>query len=133
SDLPRVLDRYRYLLAVAGLGLMLAPLAPVIGRTINGARLWIRLAGVSFQPVELAKIALAIFFASYFVEKRNVLAEPTLRIGDRLVPDPRPMGPVLLAWGLSLVVMTAERDIGFSLLFFVMFIVMILAFTGRVA
>ena len=74
----RDLERYRYLLAVAGLGLMLAPLAPVVGRTINGARLWVRMAGVSFQPVELAKIALAIFFASYFVEKRNVLSEPTL-------------------------------------------------------
>jgi len=107
----RDLERYRYLLALAGLGLMLAPLA----------------------PGELAKIALAIFFASYFVEKRNVLAEPTLRIGDRLVPDPRPMGPVLLAWGLSLVVMTAERDIGFSLLFFVMFIVMLWVSTSRVA
>ena len=129
----RDLERYRYLLALAGLGLMLAPLAPGIGRTINGARLWVRLGGVSFQPVELAKIALAIFFASYFVEKRNVLAEPTLRIGDRLVPDPRPMGPVLLAWGLSLVVMTAERDIGFSLLFFVMFIVMLWVSTSRVA
>lgn len=129
----RDLERYRYLLALAGLGLMLAPLAPVIGRTINGARLWIRLGAVSFQPVELAKIALAIFFASYFVEKRSVLSEPTLRVGDRLVPDPRPMGPVLLAWGLSLVVMTAERDIGFSLLFFVMFIVMLWISTGRFA
>ena len=129
----RDLERYRYLLAVAGLGLMLAPLAPVVGRTINGARLWVRMAGVSFQPVELAKIALAIFFASYFVEKRNVLSEPTLRVGNRLLPDPRPMGPVLLAWGLSMVVMTAERDIGFSLLFFVMFIAMLWVSTGRVA
>ena len=129
----RDLERYRYLLAVAGLGLMLAPLAPVIGRTINGARLWVRVGSVSFQPVELAKISLAIFFASYFVEKRSVLAAPTLRIGNQLVPDPRPMGPVLLAWGLSLVVMTAERDIGFSLLFFVMFIVMLWVSTGRVA
>jgi peptidoglycan glycosyltransferase len=129
----RDLERYRYLLMLAGLGLMLAPLAPVIGRTINGARLWVRLGSVSFQPVELAKIALAIFFASYFVEKRSVLAAPTLRIGNRLVPDPRPMGPLLLAWGLSLVVMTAERDIGFSLLFFVMFIVMLWVSTGRMA
>jgi cell division protein FtsW (lipid II flippase) len=86
---------------------------------------------VTFQPVELAKIALIIFFASYFVEKRELLTLPTVRIGNRLFTDPRPFGPVVLAWGFSLLVMTAERDVGFSLLIFVLFISMLWMATGR--
>jgi cell division protein FtsW (lipid II flippase) len=82
--------------------------------------------------VELAKIALIIFFASYFVEKRELLSMPTVRIGDRLITDPRPFGPVVLAWAFSLLVMTAERDVGFSLLIFVLFISMLWMATGRV-
>jgi cell division protein FtsW (lipid II flippase) len=114
------------------LALLLLPLAPKLGQNINGARLWVRLGPVTFQPVELAKIALIIFFASYFVEKRELLTLPTVRIGNRLFTDPRPFGPVVLAWGFSLLVMTAERDVGFSLLIFVLFISMLWMATGRV-
>jgi cell division protein FtsW (lipid II flippase) len=127
----QLLEAYRYLIASAGVLLLLLPLAPGIGQRINGARLWVRLGPLSFQPVELGKIALAIFFASYLVEKSELLATPTSRVGNVLVPDARPFGPLLLMWGLSLVVMTAERDVGFSLLIFVLFISMLWVATGR--
>jgi len=127
----RDLDRYRYLLLLAAVALMLAPLVPHLGRTINGARLWIYIGPVNGQPVELAKLALCIFFASYFTERRELLSVPTYRIGDRLVLDPRPLGPILVAWGFAMLVLAAERDIGFALLIFVLFIAMLWLATGR--
>ena len=127
----QLLERYRYLIATAGVLLLLMPLAPGVGERINGARLWVRVGPLSFQPVELGKIGLAVFFASYLVEKRELLANPTSRVGNILLPDPRPFGPLLLMWGLSLLVMTAERDVGFSLLIFVLFISMLWISTGR--
>ena len=129
----QLLERYRYLIAVVGVLLLLAPLAPKLGQSINGARLWVRLGPLTFQPVELAKLALAVFFASYLVEKRDLLTTPTSRMGNLLVPDPRPFGPLLLMWGLSMLVMTAERDVGFSLLIFVLFISTLWMATGRAA
>ncbi len=128
----RDLDRYRYLLALGGGLLMLMPLVPHLGQNINGARLWVRLGPISFQPVEFAKIALAIFFASYLVEKREMMATPTVRVGNRLITDPRPFGPVLLTWAVSLLIMTAERDVGFSTLVFAMFVAMLWMSTDRV-
>lgn len=129
----RDLDRYRYLLLLVAVGLMLAPLVPHFGKNINGARLWVYIGPVNGQPVELAKIALCIFFAAYFTEKRELLAVPTVRIGNRLVLDPRPLGPILLAWGFAMLVLGAERDIGFALLIFVLFVGMLWLATGRVA
>jgi cell division protein FtsW (lipid II flippase) len=129
----RDLDRYRYLLLLLGLGLLLTPLVPHLGESVGGERLWVRLGPLSFQPVELGKLALVVFFASYFTEKRELLAVPTMRVGNRLVLDPRTLGPILLAWGFSLLIMTAERDVGFSLLVFVVFVMMLWLATGRVA
>jgi cell division protein FtsW (lipid II flippase) len=127
----RDLERYRYLVALVGLGLLLLPLVPHLGEQINGARLWVRLGPVTFQPVELGKLALIVFFASYFVEKREILITPTARLGNHLVPDPRPFGPVVLAWAFSMMVMTAEHDIGFALLLFVIFVSLLWMATGR--
>jgi cell division protein FtsW (lipid II flippase) len=127
----RDLDRYRYLLLLAAVALMLAPLVPHLGRTINGARLWVYIGPINGQPVELAKLALCIFFASYFTERRELLSVPTYRIGNRLVLDPRPLGPILVAWGFAMLVLGAERDIGFALLIFVLFIAMLWLATGR--
>lgn len=129
----QLLERYRYLIVLGGVILLLIPLAPKLGQNINGARLWVRLGPLTFQPVEIAKLALAIFFASYLVEKRELLATPTSRLGNLLVPDVRPFGPLVLMWGMSLLVMTAERDVGFSLLIFVLFISMLWVATGRAA
>jgi peptidoglycan glycosyltransferase len=123
------LERYRYTFALGGIGLLLLPLAPVVGRTINGSRLWVRVGSLTFQPGELAKIALAIFFASYLVERRDVLGDFKLRLGE--LPKPRYLAPILLAWAASLVVMIAERDLGSSLLFFALFVVMLWVATDR--
>jgi cell division protein FtsW (lipid II flippase) len=127
----RDLDRYRYLLLLVAVALMLAPLVPHLGRSINGARLWIYIGPFNGQPVELAKLALCIFFASYFTERRELLSVPTYRIGDRLVLDPRPLGPILAAWAFAMLVLGAERDIGFALLIFVLFVAMLWLATGR--
>jgi cell division protein FtsW (lipid II flippase) len=127
----RDLERYRYLFALVGIGLLLLPLLPVVGQNINGARLWIRLGSVTFQPGELAKIALAIFFASYMVERSELLTRGTLKVGRFLLIDPKYIAPVLVAWGLSLAIYMFENDIGSSFLFFALFIGMLWVSTGR--
>src|SRR5207245_2923907 len=120
----RTLQRYRYTLALAGVLALLMPLAPGIGEEINGNRLWIHLGGITFQPGELAKVLLVVFFGGYLAEKRELLATPTRRIGQILIPDVRHFGPLLLAWGLSLAVLIFEKDLGSSMLFFAIFLAM---------
>jgi cell division protein FtsW (lipid II flippase) len=127
----RDLERFRYTFALVGIGLLLMPLLPVIGRNINGARLWVRVGGISFQPGEFAKVTLCVFLASYLVEKRELLSVGTHRIGPAIVPDFKHFGPILLAWGFSMVVLVAERDLGSSLLFFALFIAMLWVATAR--
>jgi cell division protein FtsW (lipid II flippase) len=127
----RDLDRYRYLLLAFGVVLLLLPLVPHVGANINGARLWVKLGQFEFQPVELAKIVLCIFFASYFAEKRELLTIPTARLGNRLVLDPRPLVPILLAWVFAIGVMSLEHDIGFSAMLFTLFIGLLWVTTGR--
>ena len=118
-------------LMVVGVGLLLLPLVPGVGRTINGAQIWVSLGPVSFQPGEFAKIALAISFAAYLVRKREVLSMATFKIGPFAFPEPRDLGPVMLAWGFSLLVMFFEKDLGSSLLFFALFITMVWIATQR--
>ena len=127
----RDLERYRYTFAVIGIGLLVLPLVPFIGRTINGSRIWVSLGPVNFQPGEAAKIVLAIFFAGYLVERRELLALSSFRIGPLHLPDPKYLGPIGLAWGISLVVMTLEKDLGSSLLFFFLFVIVLWVATGR--
>jgi cell division protein FtsW (lipid II flippase) len=129
----RDLERYRYTFMLGGILLLLLPLAPGIGRTINGARIWVKVGTFSLQPGEFAKIALALFLASYLIERRELLRMASTRIGPLLLPtfDIKHFGPVLLAWGVSLVVMTAERDLGSSLLFFALFVVLLWVATER--
>lgn len=127
----RDLEHYRYTFMFIGVSLLLIPLAPVIGRSINGARIWIHIGPFSFQPGEPAKIALALFFASYLVEKRELLGRAARHLGPVALPHIRHLGPVMLAWAASLVVMMAERDLGSSLLFFTFFVVMLWVATER--
>ena len=128
----RDLDRYRYLLLLAAGALMLAPLVPGFGEDVNGARLWVHIgASLSFQPIEFAKILLCIFFASYFADNKEILSIPTARVGNRLVTDPRPLVPILLAWGLAMAIIGVENDIGFALLIFTLFIFLLYISTGR--
>jgi cell division protein FtsW (lipid II flippase) len=126
----RQLERYRYTAGFIGLGLLLLPLIPIIGQTINGSRIWVSLGPVNFQPGEFAKLALAVFFAGYLVEKRELLAI-NRAFGPFALPDPKHLGPVLIAWGVALVVMVLERDLGSSLLFFTLFLVLIWVATER--
>ncbi len=127
----RALARYRYTFAFAGVVLLLLPMLPLLGREINGARLWIRLGPLSFQPSELGKIALVLFFAGYLSERRELLAVTTRKIGPIGVPALRHFGPVLGAWGVSLLVMVNQKDLGSSLLFFAIFVAMLWMATGR--
>jgi cell division protein FtsW (lipid II flippase) len=128
----RDLDRYRYLLLLLAVALMLAPLIPHFGKNINGARLWVGLSGtVQFQPVELAKLLLCIYFAAYFAENKELLSIPTARIGNRLFIDPRPLIPILVAWGFAMAVIAFENDIGFALLIFTLFVGLLWITTGR--
>ncbi len=130
---PRDLERYRYIALFVGVGLVMVPLVPVLGQTINGARIWIRLGPAQFQPGEFAKLFLALFFAAYLVEKRELLALASWPRRWPLLPDPKHLGPVLGAWAISVVVITAERDLGTALLFFALFIVLLWVATGRAA
>jgi cell division protein FtsW (lipid II flippase) len=128
----RSLDRYRYTFAAAGLALLLAPsVLPARFSEVNGARIWIRVAGFSLQPSELAKLCLIVFFASYFVAKRELLSLATRRVAGLNLPRARDLGPVLLAWLASLAVLVREKDLGSSLLFFGIFVVMLYVATER--
>ena len=129
----RVLQRFTYTAMVVGLGLLLLPLLPFVGTTINGARIWIRLLGFSFQPGEIAKLVLLVFFAGYLVVKRDVLALASRRVMGIDLPRARDLGPVLLAWVASLGVLVFERDLGTSLLFFGVFIALLYVATERLS
>ena len=124
------LDRYRYLTLLTAIALLLMPLVPHIGENINGARLWVHLGPISFQPVEIAKILLVFFFASYFAANRELLSTPTQRIGRHQIVPPKVLLPILFAWGFSMAILGAENDIGFALLLFALFISMLWVTTG---
>ena len=126
----RDLDRYRYLTLVAALALLVAPLLPGVGTTVNGARLWIDVGPYAFQPVEFAKILLIFFFASYFAANRELLSIPTQRLGPARVVPPKVLVPILAAWGLSVVILGAENDLGFAILIFALFISLLWVTTG---
>jgi peptidoglycan glycosyltransferase len=127
----RVLERYRYTFALLGLLFLLIPLVPGIGREINGARLWLSIGALNFQPGEAAKVLLVVFFAGYLVDKRELLAAGSRKFAGMYLPAIRHLGPLLLAWGFAVVVMVAEKDLGSSLLFFAIFAAMLYMATGR--
>jgi cell division protein FtsW (lipid II flippase) len=125
------LRRYVYISGVLGLGLLLAPMLPFIGKTINGASLWLSIGGLTFQPGELSKIALCVFFAGYLVQRKDSLAMTGRTILGIQIPKARELGPILAIWIISLLVLVVQHDLGTSLLFFGLFLVMIYTATGR--
>jgi cell division protein FtsW (lipid II flippase) len=128
----RVLQRYTYTLGALGLVLLAIPaLLPKSMSEVNGAKVWIILGGVTIEPGEFAKLAIAVFFAGYLVAKRDVLALAGRRFLGIDLPRARDLGPVLIAWGASLLILVFETDIGTSALFFGMFVAMIYIATQR--
>jgi cell division protein FtsW (lipid II flippase) len=124
----RMLDAYTYTIGLTGLVLLLLPIVPGVGETINGARLWVQIGPISFQPSEFGKVLIVIFLASYLAAKRELLAEGAGRFG---LPRVKDLGPLVLAWATSLVVLFLEKDLGASLLYFGVFVVMIWVASGR--
>ncbi|MFG3047812.1 FtsW/RodA/SpoVE family cell cycle protein [Streptomyces sp. NPDC048241] len=124
----RVLQRYAYVCVAAALVLLLLP---ILFPAVNGARIWIRIAGFSIQPGEFAKVLLAVFFAAYLAANRSALAYTGRRIWRFQFPTGRVLGPIVTIWLLSVGVLVLERDLGTSLLFFGLFVVLLYVATGR--
>jgi cell division protein FtsW (lipid II flippase) len=124
----RLLQRYTYVCVAAALVLLTLP---ILFPAVNGARIWIRIAGFSIQPGEFAKVLLAVFFAAYLAANRSALAYAGRRIWRLQLPTGRVLGPILTVWLLSVGVLVLERDLGTSLLFFGLFVVMLYVATGR--
>jgi cell division protein FtsW (lipid II flippase) len=128
----RSLSRYAYTLGLVGIVLVVIPaLLPARYSVVNGAKLWVLLGGFSIQPGEFAKLALLSFFAYYLVRKREVLSLASKRILGLDFPRPRDMGPVLVVWLISLMVLVFEKDLGTSLMYFGMFVVTLYIATER--
>lgn len=126
-----LLRRYTYTAAAAGLVALLLPVVPGLGQTINGATLWVSLGPITVQPSEIAKLLLIVFFAGYFVSKRDALSLAGRRVLRLDLPRARDLGPVLLAWAASLAVLVRGNDFGTSLLYFGIFVTMLYIATER--
>jgi len=127
---PHVLERYRYLIGLGGVALLIATM--IFGTTINGSRLWIELpGGQTIQLTELSKVLIVIFLAGYLRDKRELLAIPTRRIGRLPVPPIAALGPAILVLVASLLVIAILNDFGSGILFFGVFIAMLYLATGR--
>lgn len=128
---PLTLRKYPFVSGLAALVLLILPAAPVIGKTINGATLWIGIGDLTFQPGEIAKVLLAIFFAGYLVSRQSQLSEIGSRVLGVRLPRAKDLGPILLFWVASIGVLVIQRDLGTSILYFGLFLVMIYTATGR--
>jgi cell division protein FtsW (lipid II flippase) len=125
----RRLEALRY--TCGALAVLLLAATIVVGTEVNGARLWIRVAGLQIQPGEFAKILLVVFLAGYLRERREVLAAPVRQVIGIGIPALRHVLPLLLLSGISLVLLVAMNDLGSSLLFYVIALAMIYVATGR--
>jgi cell division protein FtsW (lipid II flippase) len=117
----RRLENYKYLFGLGAIALLFLPALPGIGQPINGARLWVRVGPLQFQPGEVAKIFLIVFLAGYLREKREVLAQGRLK----------DLGPLLVIWGGTMLVLVVSNDLGSALLYFGIFLAMLYVATGR--
>ena len=127
------LRRYQFTSLGLGLVLLLLPMIPGIGFTSGGARIWVSVGPINFQPGEFAKILLAVFFAAYLAERRDLIVDGHIRFLGVTLPELRHLAPILVAWAVSVVVMVGEKDLGSSLLFFTLFVVMLWVATERVS
>lgn len=123
------IKQYKYVSGLAGIALMLSPIFFGISR--GGSKLWLDFGFFRFQPAEIAKILLVLFFAGYLEEKKELLSTTAKKVGSFFIPRMKHLGPLLLFWAISLLVLIFERDLGSSLLFFGLFITMLYIATGR--
>ena len=128
-----VLERYRYVIAMVGFGLLLMPRLPGIGETTNDAFLSVDLGPISFQPTELAKICIVVFLASYLNERREVLVVGARNIAGIVLPPLKHLGPLLVIWGAAMVLLVFIRDLGSSVMFFGAFLALIYVATARIS
>src|SRR5206468_5856237 len=119
----RTLENYKYLFGIAAIALLFLPRVPGLGTTVNGARLWVHIGPMQFQPGEFAKIFLIVFLAGYLREKREVLAQGRLK----------DMGPLLMIWGGAMLVLVETNDLGSALLYYGIFLSMLYVATARIA
>jgi len=127
----RVLQRFTYTSGLAAIVLLLLPLVPGLGTEINGAQIWINVGPFSFQPGEVAKLLLVVTFAGYLVLHRDALALAGRRVLFVDLPRGRDLGPILLMWLVSLGILVFQTDLGSSLLFFGLFLIMLYVATER--
>jgi len=129
----RILQRYTYLFGFAALVLLLLPMLPGIGKEIYGARVWIGIGPFSFQPGEIAKLCLAVFFAGYLVQARDSLSAVGKKFLGIRFPRARDLGPLLVVWLMAMAVIVFQRDLGTGLLIFGLFLVMLYVATSRIS
>jgi cell division protein FtsW (lipid II flippase) len=129
----RVLERYRYTVALAGLGLLLLPRVPGIGQRVNGAYLGVSLGPISFQPAEFGKLAIVVFLAAYLRDTRQVLVQGARRIAGVTIPPLKHFGPVLVVWGLAMLMLVFIRDLGSSVMYFGAFLALLYVATSRMS
>jgi len=129
----RVLERYRYTIAFAGLALLLLPRVPGIGQQVNGAYLGVGVGPISFQPAELGKIAIVIFLAAYLRDTRQVLVQGSRRFLGITIPPFKHLGPLLVVWGAAMFMLVFIRDLGSSLMYFGAFLALIYVATNRLS
>ncbi|MER6156794.1 FtsW/RodA/SpoVE family cell cycle protein [Streptomyces sp. NPDC001868] len=128
----RVLQRYTYISMAAALVLLMLPLVPGLGAETFGAKIWIAIPGLgTIQPGEFAKIIIAVFFAGYLMVKRDALALASRRFMGLYLPRGRDLGPIIVVWVISILILVFETDLGTSLLFFGMFVIMLYVATER--
>jgi cell division protein FtsW (lipid II flippase) len=127
------LQRYRYLIATAGILLLLAPLVPGLRAPVNGAYLGVNLGPLSFQPAEIAKICIVVFLASYLAEKRELLSVAARRVGGLTIPPIKHFGPLLVVWGATMLMLVLIHDLGSSLMFFGAFLALLYVATARLS
>lgn len=130
KNLDRIAN-YKYTLMIVGFLLLLSPLLPVVGQEIYGSRIWLNIAGISFQPGEIAKILIVLFLAGYLAQNREMLSIFTHRIGPFKIPDLATLVPLLVMWVISLLIIIFEKDLGSALVVFFVFITMLYVATGK--
>ncbi len=128
-----VLERYRYTIALVGIGVTVLPRLPGIGEQVNGAYLDVHVGGVSFQPAELAKVAIVIFLASYLRDNRQILVTAGRRVLGVTIPPMKQFGPMLIVWGAAMATLLITRELGTSLMFYGAFLALLYVATGRLS